>query len=126
MSLALAFMIVFFHHSSQACFFRGMSYTELTPANGVTLLSEGPSPFSQSLFNKFSDRLGEFVPDECQNALVRKTYRHTASGTILTLLHTTQDECDGGNTFGLIIEGSGPDPRRVIATIEDSFIRCGP
>lgn len=125
-SIALLLTISLFHRSSQGCLLAGWNYTELTPSNKYILLNEGPAPFPQKLFDLFSRQLGDFSADECRNAVVRKTFRHTPTETILTVFHTTQDKCDGGNTYGLIVDGSQAEPQRVIATIEDSFIQCIP
>lgn len=122
-SLALITTLTLADTQSQACLFNNLDHTDLDQNPMFTLVENRPHPFPAGLFRRFANQLGEFSEDDCRNSLRRKTYRHT-SGDIFTVLYTTNDECDGGNTYGLIIAGSTEGPSGVRATIEDSHIHC--
>jgi len=80
----------------------------------------GKPTFSQSLMDdhELIDHIGEFDSESCENALTQDTLMF--KGHTLRLIYTIEDDCDGGNSYGYIIN----EADKVIATIEDSDIYC--
>lgn len=111
---------------THACPFKDLSHADLTNTNSFVVLETKSIPFPDHLFTAFSDHLGEFNKSECANAAHEKKLLYKPTNVLYSMYYTDQELCDGGNTYGLIIQQSPHDSNNVIATIEDSFIYCLP
>jgi len=58
----------------------------------------------------------------CQNAMVKTIFSISSiPGHVFEAIISNRDECDGGNSYGLIKDLAD---EKVFATVEDSFINC--
>ncbi len=75
--------------------------------------------FPKKLFHdrKNQDLIGFLNEKDCHDAVEKSTRK--IAGKIYNAYFTVLDQCDGGNTYGLILQGS-----KVVATIGDSEIYC--
>lgn len=87
-------------------------YTEISSRN-IEMISK--EDFLK--YPAFSD----FEYEYCKDALVIKQVQATQTGTIYTLVMTYEDHCDGGSSYGNILDESG---KVVLGHIGDSFISC--
>lgn len=69
----------------------------------------------KALFDKY---IGDFGYDECLTSIKQEVFK--ASDELVFLYYTNEDHCDGGNSFGSIVDEQG----KVIGSISDSFIDC--
>ena len=70
-------------------------------------------------FDVISDML---EGDRCQKSMIKTIFTvKTIPGQVFETIVSNEDDCDGGNTYG-IIKNLNTDS--VVATIEDSFINC--
>jgi len=78
--------------------------------------------FSESLMASSSiiNYIGEFDADSCEDALTEDTL--IFGGHTLKLVYTIEDYCDGGNSYGYIVDES--ENGKIFATIQDSDIYC--
>ena len=97
-----------FHYTSMNSL-ANLGFTEVSKTSGLDIPTE---------FSSFAD-LKSFDFNACSGALVEKTYISEASFERLSLIYTNADRCDGGNSYGLVLEGN-----KVIAKIIDSDIVC--
>ncbi len=76
--------------------------------------------FSESLMGSPAvvDLIGPFEGQWCENALTQD--RLIFEGHTLSLVYTIEDSCDGGNSYGYIVDENG----KLFATIEDYDIYC--
>lgn len=63
----------------------------------------------------------DFEYEYCHNALAEMKVQATQTGEIYTIIMTVEDHCDGGNSYGNILDEKG---RKVLGSIGDSFISC--
>lgn len=83
------------------------------------VVSEAKVPFPGYLFSQFPS-LGDFDYDSCKDA-VKETIVKGADGSRLRLIYTIEDSCDGGNSYGMVIDDKTLAP---VALIHDSDISC--
>lgn len=78
--------------------------------------------FSESLMASSSiiNYIGEFDANSCEDALTEDTLLF--EGHTLKLVYTIEDYCDGGNSYGYIVDKS--ENGKIFATIQDSDIEC--
>jgi hypothetical protein len=63
-------------------------------------------------------KIGSTLDNKATHCFTKTNYTHTASNQKYSSFHTTEDECDGGNSFGWIENSLGLK----VANISDSFI----
>ena len=66
----------------------------------------------------FEEYIGDFNYDECLTSIKQEVFK--VSEELINLYYTNEDHCDGGNSYGSIVDEQG----KVIGTISDSFIDC--
>lgn len=76
--------------------------------------------FSQSLMGspEVVELIGPFESKWCENALTHDIL--TFEGHTLNLVYTIEDSCDGGNSYGYIVDENG----KIFASIQDYDIYC--
>jgi hypothetical protein len=86
----------------------------------VTREVEGPL-FSKSLMqdSRVVDKIGDFNPYACEDALSSKIVLLSAHA-YLNFIFTNEDYCDGGNSYGYILNQDDI----LVGYIADSFIQC--
>ena len=89
--------------------------------NPQTLISENTARLSYegTLFGEreLISHIGEFEAKYCQDAITVDDI--TFAGKTFQLVYTIEDHCDGGNSYGYILEEG-----RLIGTIQDSDLYC--
>lgn len=73
------------------------------------------------MFLAHVDKLGEFDIDNCEDAVVVAKVTYEPSGLTYDVYWTDQDDCDGGNAFGLAARESTED---VVAVMNDQAFTC--
>ena len=81
-------------------------------------------PFPKVLIQSQGELLGEFQSQECHFAFRRERITDKKTGDIYSAFYSNEDDCDGGNSYGVIVKGLQPLPDKVVATIEDSDLYC--
>lgn len=56
---------------------------------------------------------------ECVHAIVGRRILELATGNVYTAYFTNEDDCDGGNSYGLLVAGSTASLKRVQVLIQD-------
>ena len=108
----------------EACPFQGMSVSAVEDSPDFISSESKWAPFPEPLYLKYESRLGGLPLSECKEAIIANSIQVKKTGKIYTAFYTNDDSCDGGNSYGMIIEGTDPRTDKVIATIEDSDIVC--
>lgn len=122
MKLMCSFFIVlsFSVSSFAACPFDGMYIYDLKTDPRFAVTDEIQGTISRGLFWANEDFFRQFNKKGCRGAYRTAEVTELATGDAYTYYRTV-DECDGGNTVGVIV----PKGRhRAIAEIGDSEIRC--
>jgi hypothetical protein len=86
-------------------------------------VTQNGSPlFSESLMTseEVLSVVGDFNASECENALREKEVYFKSLKKGLRFIYTNEDECDGGNSYGYVID----DKNKVVGHIGDSGIYC--
>ena len=109
---------------AEACPFEGVSLGSLQEQAEFTTTESQPTPFPETLYLRYQSRLGALPLSECHDAVVASQIRMKATGKIFTAFYTNDDSCDGGNSYGMIVEGLEARADRAVASIEDSDILC--
>lgn len=86
----------------------------------IEVHSEKLPKLSKEEFLKYS-AFQDFEYEYCADALVLKQLEATQTGNIYTVVMTMEDHCDGGNSYGNILDESG---EVILGSIGDSFISC--
>lgn len=86
----------------------------------IEVHSERLPKLSKKEFLKYP-AFSEFEYEYCSDALVLKQLEATQTGNIYTVVISIEDHCDGGNSYGNILDESG---EKVLGSIGDSFISC--
>lgn len=108
-----------------ACELEGFSLANFDNSSDYQILTqEQKAP--PTVLKKFAAQIGSFNSQECRAGFNINTYLDKKTKKFWTLLFSHHDECDGGNTYGLVIEGPVIREEKVIATIEDSNLYCLP
>ena len=78
------------------------------------------------LFDHYENELGVFQKEDCDQAVTHVYYQSLVSKKVYELYYTSQDRCDGGNAYGLILgkKDKHASKDRVIGIIRDSY--CEP
>lgn len=85
----------------------------------VKLTKPKASDLPLSLFKEFKELKPYAGRPECRRGFSFRA-THTPTGRIYTAWYTGDDNCDGGNTFGVFVRGVTPDKKRVVRLILDS------
>jgi hypothetical protein len=109
---------------AEACPFEGMSIGGVDDSSDFISSESKWAPFPEPLYLKYESRLGGLPLNECKESVIANSIQVKKTGKIYTAFYTNDDSCDGGNSYGMIIEGTDPRVDKVIATIEDSDIVC--
>ena len=99
------------------CTFEDLTKGDLTSLPRFEIKKTQTVAFESQLFAQFKE-LGSFDELECES-LLKITYYDRLTKGKFKILSTLLDDCDGGNSYGLILEDN-----KVLATIEDSEIYC--
>lgn len=110
--------------SSQACLFDGLSMSGLEATGRFSIEEDESVNFPKILVQSQGELLGEFQSQECHFAFRRERITDKVTGDIYSAYYSNDDECDGGNSYGVIVKGLQPLPEKVVATIEDSDLYC--
>ncbi len=86
----------------------------------IEVHSESLPKLTKEEFSKYP-AFKEFDYEYCADALVLKQLEATQTGNIYTIVISMEDHCDGGNSYGNILDESG---EVVLGSIGDSFISC--
>lgn len=113
--------ILFSAASFAACPFGGMYYYELKEDPRFSVTEESPASISRGLFWANFEFFRDFTKYECRGAYRSANVTEIATGEVFTYYRTILDECDGGNSAGVIV----PLGRhKAVAEIGDSEITC--
>lgn len=105
--------------SAFACSIDDMNIHQVREESDFTEVSAKIVPFPGYLFSQ-SETLASFEYEECKNAVTEVTMQ-AIDGSRIRMLYTTEDSCDGGNSYGLIIDDKTLSP---VAVINDGDISC--
>lgn len=101
--------------------FDGMYYYELKEDPRFNVSAESPGKISRGLFWANEEFFRQFNKKGCRGAYRTADVTEVATGDSFTYYRTVLDECDGGNSVGVVV----PKGRhKAIAEIGDSEIRC--
>lgn len=109
---------------TEACPFQGLSVGAVEDSSEFVSSESKWAKFPETLYLKFKSRLGGLPISECKDSVITNTIDVKKTGKRYTAFYTNDDTCDGGNSYGMIVEGNEPRTEKVIATIEDSDIVC--
>jgi hypothetical protein len=106
-----------------ALFFSALPFSSAkTPSFGETiqdlLTSKEFSSHSQGKILVTKAKIGSILDNKATHCFTKTNYLHISSNQKYSSFHTTEDECDGGNSFGWIENSLGLK----VANISDSFI----
>lgn len=124
MKTILFFFIWVGYFNSEACPFEGMSVSGVEDSTEFVSSESKWAPFPEPLYLKYESRLGGLPLSECKESVIANSIQVKKTGKLYTTFYTNDDTCDGGNSYGMIVEGQEARADKVIATIEDSDIIC--
>ncbi len=107
-----------------ACVFQNHDMSVFDDARVFQTTESVQATYPKDLFSAFPEEMGIFDKYECRNAIEQKSMIHKKTKVLYTAFFTTKDECDGGNFYGVIVEGLSSDPLNAVAIIEDSDLSC--
>lgn len=67
---------------------------------------------------------GEFSEKQCKSAIVVAKIIHVYKKEVFYAFYTNQDNCDGGNSYGVVFKSTDKEGASPVATIEDSYVDC--
>lgn len=111
--------LVLLSSSAYACAVADMNIYEIREESHFVEVSAGSAVFPGYLFSQF-ESLGDFEIDRCKDAIKEVVVQDT-DGSRLRLLYTIEDSCDGGNSYGVILDDKTLAP---VALIHDSDVSC--
>lgn len=118
------FVSLGFFSKSYACPFDGMTLTSIEDSSEFTSTASDWVSYPTGLFGGFTNLLGLLSPSECKEAVIANQITDKKTGKVYTAYYTNDDSCDGGNSYGMIVEGTEPLLNRAVASIQDSDISC--
>jgi len=95
---------------------------ELEKESKFTVVSSQRAVLTEEEFNKIPN-IGQDYEDayeNCHDAIEKVELKHSITGEEVTMYYTIEDHCDGGNSFGSILNHKG----ELITEIHDSGIYC--
>lgn len=105
--------------SAFACSVDDMNIHQVREESDFTEVSATGVAFPGYLFSQF-ESLGSFEYEECKDAVTEVTMQ-ASDGSRIRMLYTTEDSCDGGNSYGIVIDDKTLAP---VALINDGDISC--
>lgn len=105
--------------SAFACSVEDTSIYQVREESDFTEISAKDVAFPGYLFSQF-ESLGDFDYESCKDAVTEVTMQ-AADGSRIRMLYTNEDSCDGGNSYGIVIDDKTLAP---VALINDSDISC--
>ncbi|MFS4461057.1 hypothetical protein [Bdellovibrio sp. HCB2-146] len=118
------FITLGFYSNSYACPFEGMTLTSIEDSPDFTSTPSDWVSYPTRLFKGFSNLLDMLSPSECKEAVIANQITDNKTGIVYTAFYTNDDSCDGGNSYGMIVEGKEPRLSKAVASIQDSDIAC--
>lgn len=106
------------------CKFRGQSLTQLNEMDDYKVEFAAKIPFPPKLLETLEKYFGNFSDEKCKNAIVAAKINHVSKKETLYAFYTNENDCDGGNSYGLVFRSTDKDHTSPIATIEDSRLEC--
>ena len=114
--------------SQKKCEFENLSLADLTEENSLFKNNESEDKMVglPKIFEAYKDQLGEFSAKDCKKSIRKTHFQSLESNKTYTFLYTNEDNCDGGNSYGLILSNKADSLNKdgVIAVITDSDISC--
>ena len=74
------------------------------------------------IFTQFKDEIGVFDKEACKNNVLRYVVKNKKDNYIYTVFATNADECDGGNSYGLIFKTKTVTKKTIRAYVQDYAI----
>ena len=125
---ALSFAMTISAATQTKCEFEGLSLADLKVENSrfKNNLVEDKIMDLPKIFSSYEEILGTFNAEDCKKSIIKTKLQSLASSKTYTLFYTNEDNCDGGNSYGLIMTTKSSSPKKdgVIALITDSDISC--
>ena len=118
---SLVSLLLFSYSVFAACPFGGMYYYELKDDPRFAVSPEVPGTISRALFWANYDFFKDFTKYDCRGAYRTSDVTHLETVETFTYFRTIKDECDGGNSVGVIVPKG---KHKAIAEISDSEIYC--
>lgn len=112
------------NHARAQCLFDGMSLGHIEESPEFVVRNLGTVSFPRNLIKSQEKYIGDFQSGECEAAFTADEITQKSTGIVFTAYKSNDDECDGGNSYGVIVKGTAPEPANAIATIEDSDLWC--
>lgn len=120
--LAVLSLILLFSSAVQAaCPFAGMYIYEIKTDARFAVSPETQGAITRDLFWANEEFFRQFQKPDCRGAYRTAHVVEWSTGALFTYYRTVLDECDGGNTAGIIVPYG---KNKAIAEIGDSEIRC--
>lgn len=107
--------------SQAACPFAGMYIYEIKTDARFSVSPETQGRITDDLFWANEAFFRQFQKPECRGAYRTAHVVEWATGHLFTYYRTVLDECDGGNTVGIIVPYG---QHKAVAEIGDSEVRC--
>ncbi len=107
----------------QSCIFNQKNLSELNNLSGSIVYDATTEKFPKLLFKAHEQEIYSFDEQSCTSVSVKRVFNQ-AEKRIYSVYYTNNDECDGGNSYGVIVAGVAPDPANSVAVIRDSAIEC--
>ena len=78
------------------------------------------------IFKAYEKELGQWDVNDCKGAVLKTQVVSFKDHKVYTFMFTNEDNCDGGNSYGLILgtKEQSPNGDGVVAIITDSDISC--
>lgn len=81
-------------------------------------------PVPQNIVEVLNRFFGNFSAEDCKNAFTVTKITDRSTNEYYLAFYTSQDICDGGNAYGVIVKGKDNNIEKPYALIEDSYIDC--
>ena len=109
---------------ASTCSFNGRSLSVLNEHKDYEVEFAVKVPFPPKLLNTLEKYFGKFSEKECKNAIVVAKIVRISKNEVFYAFYTNQNQCDGGNSYGVVFKSSDKKGVAPIATIEDSYVDC--
>ena len=123
-SIVLLTLFLVGSQNTYACIFDGLSLTYVADSPDFKVEELGKVNFPGKLLLSQLDQIGELPAKECSKSFIAERITEKATGQVYTAFHSNDDECDGGNSYGVLVKGTEPRPENAVATIQDSDLWC--
>ena len=123
MNALLGALIALFSLHAVACPFAGKSLNQIKESEEFELKGSRTVNFPVALFSAYP-QFEAMTPLNCGTAITSEWLVEKATGKTYRTYRSSRDECDGGNTVGLIVEGRKALPEMAKAEIQDGSLSC--